>query len=148
MKILIIDDLTSNLVLAKKIMSKYGKCTTANSGTVGLREYQIALESNSPYDLICLDIFMTGLSGLEVLQKIRKIDTSPNRVKILMTTSAKEEGIVVKAIKLGCDDYLIKPYSRQKFEERMIRLNLYNPNVDDKNRIENKEKKKTKKNPL
>ncbi|KAA3610747.1 MAG: response regulator [Calditrichaeota bacterium] len=132
MKILIIEDVVINIRLLEKILNDYGSCDSVRSGKDGLQLFKAAQKKNKPYDLICLDIFMPGISGFEVLQQIRQIDKGLKKVKIIMTTSSDEEEDVIKAIRYGCDSYMLKPYNKKDIEEKLIQFGLFKPDVVDK----------------
>ena len=83
--------------------------------------YEVALFSNGPDclkdldrnpGLICLDMHMPEMDGLEVLKRI-KLKNSPTGV--IMVTSNKTVDTAVQALKLGAADYIIKPADRDKF---------------------------------
>ncbi len=59
------------------------------------------------YDLLILDVRLTGLDGLEVLRKIRLRSTLP----VLILTANAEEKERIAALDLGADDYIAKPFS-------------------------------------
>jgi DNA-binding response OmpR family regulator len=65
-----------------------------------------AFEAESP-DLVVLDINMPGASGFQVCEAIRV----KSRVPIMMLTARGEEEDLVRALELGADDYLNKPFS-------------------------------------
>lgn len=58
--------------------------------------------------VVFLDIMMPGMDGLVTLESIRKIFPRRN-LKVCMLTSKNEKAIIEKAIKLGADDYVVKP---------------------------------------
>jgi DNA-binding response OmpR family regulator len=62
--------------------------------------------SNQRFDIIFLDENMPGLSGIETLKKIKKIDRN---LKVIMITKSEEENIMDEAIGRQISDYLIKP---------------------------------------
>ena len=64
--------------------------------------------SNEHYDGIILDIMMPELSGIEVLQKLRK---SGNRTPILLLTAKAEIEDRIEGLDAGADDYLPKPFN-------------------------------------
>ncbi|MED1865230.1 diguanylate cyclase [Fictibacillus nanhaiensis] len=74
-------------------------------------------QSNDEY-LIILDGVLPKMDGIEVLTKIRKF-TDTNQYKILMLTARKAEGDIVRALHLGADDYLTKPFSIRELEARI-----------------------------
>ena len=76
-------------------------------------------------DLLILDVYMPGLSGLELLYQIR---TEHIRLSAIMVTGAIEMETVEEALRLGIVDYLIKPFSFQRFQEAiekyLLKMNL------------------------
>lgn len=64
-------------------------------------------------DLILMDIFLGGESGLEILQAVRGEGYT---VDIIMITSANGSEDIKKALSLGCLDYLIKPFDFERFK--------------------------------
>lgn len=63
-------------------------------------------------DMILLDISMPGISGLEVLDRIRKDELD---VAVVMTTAFGSESIAIDALRRGADDYLRKPFEPGEF---------------------------------
>ena len=116
MKVLIVDDFRLNREFLAKLFPSYAKCDLVDSGKKALAVIENALHKQENYDLVCLDLVMPEMDGFEVLTKIRLIETEtkPNPVKnskILVTTSKKDSATVAKAIQMGCDGYLTKPFS-------------------------------------
>ena len=77
----------------------------AENGTTGL-----TLLSQHPIDLLLLDWMLPDQSGVELTKKIR---SNPNTKKlpIIMLTARAEESDKVRALSLGADDYVVKPFS-------------------------------------
>ncbi|MDF2724663.1 MAG: Signal transduction diguanylate cyclase domain [Paenibacillus sp.] len=71
--------------------------------------------------LVILDGMMPGMDGLEVLQKLRASPES-EQVLVMMLTGRKSEQDIVRALQLGADDYLTKPFSMAELEARTKRL--------------------------
>jgi len=61
-------------------------------------------------DCVVLDIMLPGMDGLTILKKIRE-DAALMHVPVIMTTSRGEDAVIAVALKLGADNYLVKPYS-------------------------------------
>lgn len=103
-KILIIDDEEVVLDSCKLVLEPAGfKIATAGNGTVGLgmvREFDP--------DLIFVDLKMPGISGFDVLERLRAMD--PNRVAIVITGYATVSS-AVDAMKRGAYDFLPKPFT-------------------------------------
>ncbi len=69
-------------------------------------------------DLVLLDLTMPGRGGYEVLRGIRRMATTP----VIVLTGRATEGDVVKALDLGADDYLTKPFSHLELLARVKAL--------------------------
>jgi DNA-binding response OmpR family regulator len=85
----------------------------AADGPSALRTF----ETESP-DLVVLDINMPGASGFQVCEVIRK----RSRVPVMMLTVRGEEEDLVRALELGADDYLTKPFSPRTLLARIKAL--------------------------
>lgn len=86
-----------------------------NNGTNAIR----ALRTET-FDLFVLDWHVPGLSGVEVLEHIRKVRQLPT--PILFLTSRSDEKDLVSAFKLGADDYCTKPLKPGEFSVRVEAL--------------------------
>jgi DNA-binding response OmpR family regulator len=58
-------------------------------------------------DLVVLDVMLPGLSGFDVVRKLR---ADENRVPVLLLTARDASGDIVRGLDLGADDYLTKPF--------------------------------------
>lgn len=67
-------------------------------------------------DLILLDIYMPGLSGLELLSQIRKMGKG---IDIIVVSAASDSDSIKKALHHGAVDYLIKPFEFDRFREAL-----------------------------
>ncbi|MBS6398057.1 MAG: response regulator transcription factor [Clostridiales bacterium] len=72
----------------------------------------------SPYDAVILDIMLPGMSGIEVLKRIR---AEGNHVPVLFLTARDGVGDRVAGLDWGADDYLVKPFA---FEELLARIRV------------------------
>ena len=100
--ILIIEDDDAIHRMLADLLHKNGYRTeSAFSGTEALR-----LIGTHSFDLVLLDLMLPGLSGEEVLQKIRAVSTVP----VIVLTAKKNKETTVSLLKLGADDYIVKPF--------------------------------------
>lgn len=102
-KILVIDDEPHLVKLVRSnLEAQHFKVIVAMDGPSGL-----AMAEKEGPDLIILDIMLPGMDGSDVLQKIREFSAVP----VIMLTAKDQEIDVVRALHLGADDYVRKPFS-------------------------------------
>jgi class 3 adenylate cyclase len=103
-RLLVVDDNELNRdMLSRRLKARGYQVETADDGHQALA----AIERQS-FDLVLLDIMMPGLSGLEVLQILRR-KYSDTDLPIIMATAMNQGEDVVQAFKLGANDYVTKP---------------------------------------
>lgn len=122
------DDLVSRNFLSK-FLSKYGDCDLVVDGLETIDAFLMALKDKEPYHLICLDIMMPKVDGMNTLKAIRYLEKQYNiplekRVKIIMTTALAEAQMVRTAFDYGCEAYAAKPIDTKKLIEVMEKLEL------------------------
>ena len=129
MKTLIVeDDFTSRLFL-QTFLSRYGECHIAVNGREAVKAFRMATGSESPYDLICMDIMMPEMDGQEALKQVRAMEeacgVAPSHgVKIVMTTAVKEMKEVFRSFRELCDAYLVKPIDTAELLGKLRSLGL------------------------
>lgn len=114
MNILIVDDSKFNLVSAQDVIKSYGiKCVTtiAHCG-----EEALEIVNSEKVDIILLDIIMPRLSGIEVLEIIRR---KYKNIIIIMFTSLTDKKYLEKSFELGANDYINKPIEPIEFISRL-----------------------------
>lgn len=129
MRTLIAEDDFASRKFMLKFLSKYGDCDLTVDGMEAVDAYIMSLDSDMPYDLVCLDIMMPVLDGYQALKAIRDIEEDRDipeekRAKIIMTTALNEGANVNKAFDLGCVAYAGKPIDQTKFENVLRKLDL------------------------
>lgn len=129
MKILIAeDDLVSRKYITK-VLSRYGECDVTVDGMEALDAYLLSMKEKSPYQLICLDIMMPKIDGVQVLKAIRMLEQQQDipaneRVKILMLSALSDKAYVTRSFEIGCEAYATKPVDTKKLEEVLRKLEL------------------------
>jgi class 3 adenylate cyclase len=104
-RILVVDDHESNRdLLSRRLMREAHRVVTAASG-----ESALALVEQEPFDLILLDLLMPGMSGYEVLERL-KCDPRHGDIPVLMISALDEIDSAVRCIEAGAEDYLAKPF--------------------------------------
>lgn len=83
----------------------------AGDGSAGLRS-----ATESSYDLLLLDLALPGVTGLEILERVRQQrPTTP----IIILSAKGDEADRVRGLKLGADDYVVKPFSVKELMARV-----------------------------
>jgi DNA-binding response OmpR family regulator len=114
MKILIADDDRDLRELVGFSLAQAGFFVLkAADGTAAIDQFAAELP-----DLVILDINMPGRSGFEACEEIRR----RSRVPVMMLTARGEEADLVRALELGADDYLTKPFSPRTLIARVRAL--------------------------
>ena len=78
------------------------------------------IEEKGPHFLV-LDGIMPVMDGLEVMQEMKKSKRAKD-IHVLMLTGRKSEQDIARALKLGAEDYVTKPFSLTELEARIQRL--------------------------
>ncbi|WP_407271001.1 response regulator transcription factor [Radiobacillus sp. PE A8.2] len=113
-KILIADDEEQMVALVGSYLDKEGYQTVvAYDGTEALSYWQ-----RQPFDLLILDIMMPKLDGFSVCKTVRESSNVP----IIMLTAKSEELDRVHGLKIGADDYIVKPFSPKELIARVEAL--------------------------
>ena len=112
--ILAVDDIATNIMLLKAVLSraKY-KIVTASGGFEALEK----VAAVNP-DLILLDIMMPDLDGYEVLQRL-KADPAHEDIPVIFLTALHNPEDIVKGFKFGASDYISKPFNHEELITRV-----------------------------
>ena len=113
-KILIVDDVMSNVLLLKVLLTneKFA-IATASNGRQALEQ----VEKENP-DLVLLDVMMPGMSGFEVAQHL-KSNPQTAEIPIIFLTALNSTADIVKGFQVGANDFISKPFNK---EELIIRV--------------------------
>lgn len=130
MKALVVEDDFASRKLLQKILTPYGEVDIAVNGLEAIEAFTKSLESDAPYDLICMDIMMPEMDGQTALKRIRAIERersvpSIRESKVIMTTALDDPKNVVEAYyKGGATSYVPKPIDRAMLLHLLKNLNL------------------------
>jgi CitB family two-component system response regulator MalR len=81
------------------------------------KDADLSLQKNE-VDLILLDNFMPGKTGIELLQKIRETQA---KTDVIFITAASDSKTIQSALRYGAFDYLIKPFEFERFQQALLR---------------------------
>lgn len=113
-KILVVDDVQSNVLLLKALLGREGfNIVYAMNGAEALEKVKI----EHP-DLVLLDVIMPDMDGFEVAGRL-KVEPEQAEIPIIFLTALNDSASVVKGFQLGANDFISKPFRR---EELLIRV--------------------------
>lgn len=105
-RILVVDDTEANRDLLVRRLQRLGHQTaTAEDGHVALE-----MLAQDAFDLMLLDIMMPGMTGFEVLERV-KSDDSLKHLPVILISALDDSENMAKGIAMGADDYLPKPFN-------------------------------------
>jgi len=106
-RILIVDD---NPKYLQDALPMYGyEIEVATDGVQALKILSRTNLKENPFDLILLDVMMPNMNGWDTLKTIRNNDKT-KRIPVIMLTALNEEQKMVSGLKIGADDYIVKPF--------------------------------------
>lgn len=111
--VLLVDD---NSKYLKDALPFYGyEVTTANDGVQALK---ILSDKNKIFDIVLLDVMMPNLNGWQTLKEIR-LNENTKHLPVIMLTAVNDEEKMVAGLKIGADDYIMKPFILPNLLARM-----------------------------
>ena len=102
--ILVVDD---NPKFLQDALPMYGYDVTVAMD--GLEALKILVDEDKDFDLILLDVMMPNMDGWDTLKAIRK-NKKTEHTPVIMITAVSEDQKVVSGLKIGADDYIVKPF--------------------------------------
>lgn len=110
MRLLVVEDDEKLAKILSIALSQIGDVDIAYSGEKALQNVE-----KTYYDLVLLDLMLGRLSGMDVLKEIRRMHIMP----IIILSALSDVDKKIECFKLGADDYMTKPFSR---EELIVRI--------------------------
>lgn len=106
------DDVEINGLLVRLLRNKGYEVDTAFSGSEGM----MLLERSSNYDLILLDLMLPGMTGEEIITRLRSVN---NPVPIIVISAKTDVDNKVSVLGLGADDFITKPFNNEEVLARI-----------------------------
>jgi DNA-binding response OmpR family regulator len=111
--VLVVDDEPTIAEVVARYLERAGYgATIATDGLTAIEE-----AGRSRPDLVVLDLMLPGLDGLEVMRRLREQDR--DRIAVILLTAKGEESDRVAGLRLGADDYVVKPFSPAELVARV-----------------------------
>jgi two-component system, chemotaxis family, chemotaxis protein CheY len=121
MRAMIIDDSRAMRSMLRNFLSTLGIEVVAEAGNG--REALEVFEKSLPLDVALIDWNMPEMNGFEFLKIVRQ-NPAHARVRMMMVTTEAEASNILAALDAGADEYMIKPFSRDGFREKLALMGL------------------------
>ena len=110
-RVLVAEDNDMNRKILSKILLLHYDCLLAQDGVQALEIYK----QQQPIHAVLMDIKMPNMDGLQVIQAIRRIESEQGgaRVPIIAVSAFAQEEDIMRALTLGADAYITKPYKKE-----------------------------------
>ncbi len=109
-KILVVDDEQTITEMVKLCLNKNGyMCETANDGMTATKKIE-----EKRFDLVLLDIMIPDIDGYDLIEYIKQFD-----IPVIFITAKTAVTDRVKGLKLGADDYILKPFDLDELLARI-----------------------------
>ena len=125
-KVLIVEDdpmvamINEQYIVRNKNFRVVGKCRDGSSA--------LAFLEDNPVDLLVLDVYMPHMNGFEVLRQIR---SRKMMIDAIMVTAANDRESLEEALHLGIVDYLVKPFTFDRFQMALEKFMVQNNALRD-----------------
>lgn len=122
-RILLVDDfeLVRNMLKSALIAYGYTDVEDADNGSIALDMIAQADNSGQPYGIVFCDWNMPEVTGLEVLEVLRRTPKF-EKLPFVMVTAESEQHMVAKAMRAGATDYIIKPIDAGALSAKLERI--------------------------
>lgn len=120
-KVLIVDDVETNRIILKSILKHDYSLLEAESGMQAL---ELIRRYSTEISAVLLDIIMPVVDGYEVLMSIRNDPMTAN-IPVIVTTGNTDDGAEVKALSMGANDYIAKPYTPAVIKHRLYNTIMF-----------------------
>ena len=123
-RILILDDEPVNTLLLGRILTStgYGCITATNDPREAIATFLEAQAGPEPFDLVCTDLHMPVLSGLEVVATLARATPPGDFVPIVMLTADVTAAAEQEALTNGAQDFITKPFRAPQIRLRIANL--------------------------
>lgn len=118
MKILIVDDFSTMRRIIKNLLRDLGFTNTQEADD-GLTAWPMLQTGN--FDFLVSDWNMPGMTGIDLLKKVRA-DPNLNKLPILLVTAESKREQIIEAAQAGVNGYVVKPFTAGTLEEKISKI--------------------------
>ena len=111
--VLVVDDEPTIAEVVSRYLERAGYVSSIASDGISALEQAARRRP----DLVVLDLMLPGIDGLEVMRRLREQDR--DRIAVILLTAKGEESDRVTGLRLGADDYVVKPFSPAELVARV-----------------------------
>ncbi len=127
LRILIVDDDRTNIVVLKAMLTRFNYQTIiANNGMEAVQKF----ESESP-DMVLMDVMMPVMNGYEATRRIKKL-AGEEFIPVIFLTAVTEDNALAECVRCGGDDFITKPYNHIILKSKidaMVRIKDMNKTI-------------------
>ncbi len=121
MRAIVVDDSRAIRAILKRMLCDMGfTVSEAEDGRAALE----VLAQTGPLDLALVDWNMPGMDGLQFIQAVRS-DRNMDGMRIMMVTTETDIERIVRALDVGANEYLMKPFTADAVTEKLALLGLW-----------------------
>ena len=114
-RIIVVDDISDAGMLVKRILERKGHAVTAFTE----EEAALSHTRDNPVDLAILDIKLKKMTGVEVLEELKKINPE---IKAIMLTGYPTLETARESLRLGAQEYCVKPINKDELETKVAEV--------------------------
>lgn len=120
---IVIDDMVASRALMIELLRKLDiqNVREADSGDRGLTLIRDLLQAGEKPSMVFLDWHMPGMTGMEVLKKL-KAEPTTREIPVIMVSAEEQSASILEAIEEGAANYIVKPITEQLLSEKLRRL--------------------------
>jgi len=118
--ILVVDDMAAMRKILKTLLSQLGY-KNVDEAEDGRQALEILRKNPDKYQLVITDWNMPNMTGIELVQEIRK-DENLKHLPILMVTAEAKKENVLMAIKAGVNNYIVKPFTAETLKDKIEKI--------------------------
>ncbi|MEO2082709.1 MAG: chemotaxis response regulator CheY [Desulfurobacteriaceae bacterium] len=118
--ILVVDDMAAMRKILRTLLGQLGY-KNVDEAEDGKQALEMLRKNPDKYGLVITDWNMPNMTGIELVQEIRK-DPNLKHLPILMVTAEAKKENVLMAIKAGVNNYIVKPFTAETLKEKLEKI--------------------------